>query len=105
MKRLALVTILGLTVCSTAFAKIDLSGPLSPPSVALPDNPTELLDKAVDSLPKSEADLDALGSKFKESLGSETGQKVRAVVKDIGKAFVWATELMLRWIKILLSKL
>lgn len=105
MKRFALAAILGLIISSTAYAKIDLSGPLSPPSVSLPDNPTDLLDKAVDSLPKSEAELDALGSKLKDSLGSETGQKVRAVVKDIGKAFVWATELMLRWIKILLGKL
>ena len=105
MKRATLLALLIIASAPTAFAKIDLSGPLSPPSVALPDNPTDLLDKAVDSLPKTEEELDELGAKFKESLGSETGQKVRAVIKDIGKAFVWATELMIRWIKILIEKL
>lgn len=100
-----------LTLCLTsggAQAAIELEKPLSPlagETLSLPENPTELLDKAVDSLPSSEAELKAVGEKIKESLGTETGQKVRAVVKDIGKAFVWATELMVRWIKILLEKL
>lgn len=106
MKRFLVLTILIANLApSAAFAKIDLSGPMSPPSVNLPDNPTDLLDKAVNSLPKNEEELNAVGSKIKESFSTETGQKVRAVLKDIGKAFVWATELMLRWIKILLNKL
>lgn len=109
MKRIALfILLIAFVAPLSASAKIDFSGPVAPPAgrdMELPDDPTELLDKAVNSLPKTEEEFDALGSKIKESLGTETGQRVRAVLKDIGKAFVWATELMVRWIKILLEKL
>ncbi len=105
MKRIALLFLLILLSAPMASAEINLTEPLSPPTVSLPDNPTELLDKAVDSLPQTEAELKAVGSKIKESLGTETGQRVRSVLKDIGKAFVWAAELMIRGIKFLIEKL
>lgn len=108
MKRIALIVLLVLVAAPTAFAEINLSGPMAPPSgsgMQLPENPTELLDKAVNSLPQSEEELKAIGGKIKESLGTETGQRVRAVLKDIGKAFVWATELMVKGIKYLIDKL
>ncbi|MDO8601799.1 MAG: hypothetical protein Q7R62_01545 [bacterium] len=91
-----------------AEAKIDLSGPIAPPTgsgMNLPKDPTELLDKAVNSLPKTDEELKAVGEKIKESLGTETGQRVRGVLKDIGRAFVWATELMVKGIKYLIGKL
>lgn len=107
MLRIPLLATIIITLSSpfSASAEIKLDGPMSPPSITLPDNPTELLDKAVDSLPQSEEELKAVGSKIKESLGTETGQKVRSVIKDVGRAFVWATELMIKGIKYLLDKL
>lgn len=107
MLRNALLITLLISLCAPLLvsAEIKLDGPVSPPSITLPDNPTELLDKAVDSLPQSEEELKAVGSKIKESLGTETGQKVRSVIKDVGRAFVWATELMIKGIKYLLDKL
>lgn len=102
------LTLISIALPTVSFAAIELDGPLSPLDgrrVELPKNPTDLLNKAVNALPQSEEELDALGTKVKESLGTETGQKVRAVVKDIGRAFVWATELMIRGIKYLLNKL
>ncbi len=92
----------------TTLADINFGGPISPPAgsnFVLPKDPAELLDKAVDKLPQSDEDLKALGEKAKASFGSETGQRVRAVLKDIGKAFVWATELMVRGLKYLINKL
>jgi hypothetical protein len=108
MKSLALIFSLIAISVPTAFAEINLNGPIAPPAgsgLSLPENPTELLDKAVNSLPQSEEELKAIGGKIKESFSTETGQRVRAVLKDIGKAFVWATELMVKGIKFLIEKL
>jgi|GEM_PF-2313454 len=109
MKRLIAAVFIAIFLAPAAtLAKIDLSGPLPVPAgsaINLPSNPTELLDKTVKSLPTSKEALEAVGTKLKDSLSSETGHKVRAVLKDIGKAFVWATELMVKGIKLLIEKL